>query len=370
MAARILPVMVAFAHLTASRNIEFDGRIVNGQPTSATDYPFIVDLRTYYTIEGYDGGFVTSSWCTGSLIRLERPATILTAAHCLYNTTETIGVYLLRSDQDANYSSLNNYTFHFVANYTIHEEYNHTNTDNDIGLMFLDEDLTNNKRLSVVNITDQEGHSGECCANHDALQVIGYGADYSGGPATDTLEYTDKIYITRDECNQRFTHYYHFLYVCVNITGNATECEANYTLGDFAYNSDFPDTYNGYQGITENMICAIGDNTDSCQGDSGGPLIKTGSNVQVGVTSWGIGCAFGLPGVYTNLYRYREWLNEHANLSLDLSEETSAPPETTVIATDDTEGNNGNNGNNASRYQICTVYFVVLFAALYLVQNM
>jgi secreted trypsin-like serine protease len=42
---------------------------------------------------------------------------------------------------------------------------------------------------------------------------------------------------------------------------------------------------------------------DACQGDSGGPLFAQDHNgfVQVGVASWGEGCASGFPGVYTRL---------------------------------------------------------------------
>lgn len=44
--------------------------------------------------------------------------------------------------------------------------------------------------------------------------------------------------------------------------------------------------------VTPDWICAINDN--ACQGDSGGPLLVPGNNagqdIEVGITSWGIGC--------------------------------------------------------------------------------
>jgi trypsin len=56
--------------------------------------------------------------------------------------------------------------------------------------------------------------------------------------------------------------------------------------------------------ITTGMLCAKGMNQDSCQGDSGGPLVIKGngsngaSDIQVGVVSWGVGCADSrFPGV-------------------------------------------------------------------------
>ena len=63
------------------------------------------------------------------------------------------------------------------------------------------------------------------------------------------------------------------------------------------------------------MICAGGADKDACQGDSGGPLVcsdDTGNSYVFGIVSWGIGCATeGIPGVYTNVRHYEEWIKNH-----------------------------------------------------------
>lgn len=58
------------------------------------------------------------------------------------------------------------------------------------------------------------------------------------------------------------------------------------------------------------MICAglTQGGKDACQGDSGGPLVV--NSVQVGVVSWGIGCAqAGYPGVYASVPNLRSWIS-------------------------------------------------------------
>lgn len=147
--------------------------IVNGNPTSAEAYPFIVDMRI--------PSIINHSFCTGSLIRLEYPATVLTAAHCLYNLPAPLAVNLLRSDADAPLSNTNNFTSYDAMGYVIHPLYNDSNLDNDVALVFLSDSLENNNRLEVVTLPSSVDVDTECCSIGDSLQVLGYGLDVEGG---------------------------------------------------------------------------------------------------------------------------------------------------------------------------------------------
>jgi secreted trypsin-like serine protease len=73
--------------------------------------------------------------------------------------------------------------------------------------------------------------------------------------------------------------------------------------------------------LRQTQMCASGETSsrqtiDACQGDSGGPIqIKQISSVNnenyyivVGVTSFGASCGSSIPGVYTRVSEYLDWI--------------------------------------------------------------
>ena len=71
----------------------------------------------------------------------------------------------------------------------------------------------------------------------------------------------------------------------------------------------------GHRGDLSKILCAGFEDggIDTCQGDSGGPVYyQANRNIyQVGIVSWGIGCAnANLPGIYVNTSAYLDWIED------------------------------------------------------------
>jgi len=65
---------------------------------------------------------------------------------------------------------------------------------------------------------------------------------------------------------------------------------------------------NQYNGVVDPDVTSGG--KDSCQGDSGSPIIDQ-NNIQVGIVSWGEGCARPTQsGVYTRVGAFADWIDE------------------------------------------------------------
>ena len=107
-----------------------------------------------------------------------------------------------------------------------------------------------------------------------------------------------------------------------------------------------PDSYDGQ--IVPSQVCAgfREGGVDACVGDSGGPLLIEENNeqVQVGITSFGIGCAEPLfYGIYTDVSHFLPWLSQFIAVpqqSPELIEQLANPqPLATPVSNDSDDDN-------------------------------
>ena len=239
-------------------------RIVGGHAASIGDWPWQVQLQAVRP----DGE--TLPVCGGSIISRRW---VLTAAHCLFYRGDFLPdegwkfrvVY--GEDRPEGRRGI-------AADRLIpHENYHDDGTDHDIALIRLAENVSGSHRvqLSSAKLDEVFARPGLCAT------VTGWGMVEERSNASETLRSADVPLIRNRDCNA-------------------------------AYPGE----------VTERQVCAGYEQggVDSCQGDSGGPLVvqhgNSGRHVQVGVVSWGRGCArAGNPGVYTRVSQYIDWIQSH-----------------------------------------------------------
>jgi len=244
--------------LTASR---ITPRIIGGQPAAQGQWPWMVALF-------WRGcSHPSCQFCGGALVK---DRWVVTAAHCAagVGTNTQIDVLLgsvLLTDEVERIA---------VDELIVHENFDPDTLDNDLALLRLSQP----SKQATINIIPADDPAGLTSPGNMGT-VIGWGATSEGGQGSQQL-----------------------LQVEVPIVSNADASAA----------------YNPLQStVTENMIAAgfPEGGRDTCQGDSGGPFIVRDSDgcwFLAGSTSWGIGCARpGLPGIYTRLARYWNWIDEH-----------------------------------------------------------
>ncbi len=266
-----------------------DPTIVGGEEAIPGAWPSMVAIMSADTADGFN-----AHYCGGTLIASEW---VLTAAHCLHddmgnpntnaNTVDaTLGRYTLTSNEGERIRA---------SQLIIHPNYNYANYHNDIALI----------RLSIPSERPTMGIV--MPAEASILEASGVDATVIGWGA-------------RGAFGRDFPQTLH--QVTLPLTADST-CRAVYS-----------------NKIINSMICAGFDagGKDSCGGDSGGPLMVRNAAdtgwLQVGVVSWGDGCAVpGKYGVYTRTSDYIDWIESEIGTlgiptALTLTEQTMTPAST------------------------------------------
>ncbi|HEX5038938.1 MAG TPA: serine protease [Candidatus Limnocylindria bacterium] len=224
-------------------------RIIGGEPADFGEYPFMVALL----FEPTAGNDFQKQYCGGSLIASRW---VLTAAHCVdfLESPDEVAVAVDRTHLNSTEGQRR-----AVKAFYIHPDWDPNLLSPDAALLELKTPVTGVTPIQLASAADDVFET-----PGTLLTVIGWGNTSGTGQAS-----------FPDELRE----------VDVPVVDDATCDKAN----------------KGFV-VPETMLCAGDKGLDSCQGDSGGPLFATtagGTEIQMGIVSWGFGCAKNhFPGVY------------------------------------------------------------------------
>merc|ERR1712077_176558 len=213
---------------------------------------------------------------------------ILTAAHKLKNIELTDLLKVRVGEWDA--TGFNAHEEYTVTRILKHPDMSLTRLDNNLAILYVDRDISlNSPYVNTACLPSCDNQFDFLFSNGTGVRchVAGWGKDEVDGQFQFIPKKVDLSLIP------------------------AAQCEAKLKL---ALNARKPGTGDRFQ-LDSSEICAGGEiGKDACTGDGGSPLVcqaQSGRWTVVGLVTWGIGCASHLPGVYVDLYQFRDWINSN-----------------------------------------------------------
>ncbi|KAL7646618.1 UNVERIFIED_CONTAM: hypothetical protein RMT77_001869 [Armadillidium vulgare] len=232
------------------------GKIIGGRPADPKDWPWMAALLNVND----------SSLICGGVLITDRY--VLTAANC-FRSFEISQIKVRLGEYDFGRTTESNYS-EFRIESLLNPGYDLDTRDSDLALLRLERPTSFGEFISPVCLPPRF----ETFETRRGI-VVGWGPEKLGGSFSNILREIAIPILRRRDCESRFS----------------------------------PNS------ITANMFCASLKGLDSCQGDSGGPFMIQQSDSRwyvVGIVSWGIGCGhFSLPGVYTKVNNYIDWIQRH-----------------------------------------------------------
>jgi len=255
--SRVLSLCIIGLSSSLAWSVNYYSDIVGGDLSQINLHPYVV------SIQGDKGHY-----CGGSLIS---PTVVLTAGHCV----EDMDINDLRDKVVIGSQTITplatSAEVHTIKSIHVHPNYEHSSTSISYDYALIE--LGERSRKAPVDLIGTSQDPLQVAPQGTSL-VLGWGNTAEAGQASNELREVKLPLVNRSIC-------------------------------EVAY----PNVLN------DSMICAgvIEGGRDACQGDSGGPLVvqsNTGREVQIGVVSWGEGCARpNLYGLYSNIALSRDWID-------------------------------------------------------------
>uniref|UniRef100_A0A182PQ56 Peptidase S1 domain-containing protein n=1 Tax=Anopheles epiroticus TaxID=199890 RepID=A0A182PQ56_9DIPT len=250
--------------------------IFNGETAQFGEFPYMAALG-YGAPNGTEANEPSLFRCAASLISRQF---LLTAAHCLRDRPVFVRLGVLELQPVRTVDEPLDIA---IRTATLHPDYHPVTYQNDIAVIELVEPVPSEwPFIDPVCLFPNATTDGGGPTPEWILSVQGWGTQLPGDtePASRLLKANVSL-IEREECAK-----------------------------------SLPRTRRNPTGLHPGQLCALGRNeqnqtvADTCPGDSGGPLELNvdGRHYLVGITSNGYACGSPIPGIYTEVARYLDWI--------------------------------------------------------------